>query len=81
MDKACFCVALSLGTPVYVTGIIVARLVNNNNWISVKWMSKDDSTDTEVYTMLIVFIIAGYHSFGHADISGSLLMIECHINR
>jgi hypothetical protein len=23
MDKACFCVALSLGTPVYVTGIIV----------------------------------------------------------
>jgi hypothetical protein len=58
MDKACFCVALSLGTPVYVTGIIVARLVNNNNWISVKWMSKEDSTDTEVYTMLIVFIIA-----------------------
>jgi hypothetical protein len=31
MDKACFCVALSLGTPVYVTGIIVARLVNNNS--------------------------------------------------
>ena len=58
MDKACFCVALSLGTPVYVTGIIVARLVNNNNWISTTWMSKENSTDTEVYTMLIVFIIA-----------------------
>lgn len=58
MDKVCFCVALSLGTPVYVTGIIVARLVNNNNWISATWMSKEDSTDTEVYTMLIVFIIA-----------------------
>lgn len=58
MDKACFCVALSLGTPVYVTCIIVARLFNNNNWISATWMSKEDSTDAGVYTMLIVFIIA-----------------------
>ncbi|CAC5411436.1 CHS1 [Mytilus coruscus] len=57
MDKVCFCVALTFGTPVYLTGVFVAHIINEPNWVSNTLMSKE-VTDTGVYTMLVVFIIA-----------------------
>ncbi|VDI72691.1 chitin synthase [Mytilus galloprovincialis] len=57
MDKVCFCIALTFGTPVYVTGVFVAHIINEPNWISNTLMSKD-VTDTGVYTLLVVFVIA-----------------------
>ncbi|CAG2196444.1 CHS1 [Mytilus edulis] len=57
MDKVCFCIALTFGTPVYVTGVFIAHIINEPNWISNTLMSKE-VTDTGVYTMLVVFVIA-----------------------
>lgn len=56
MDKVCFCIALGIGTPVYVFCIVISRVIWNDHWIRTYLISKE-SKDSDIYISLVIFVL------------------------